>query len=312
MSSESILRARIEKLALVIEYQKQILRDLEQRMSDARRELNATLDPVARLPVEISSDIFARCIPDSLRPNSSEAPILFLHICRIWRDIATSTPSLWTSISCDSVTDPAHLDIWLRRAQNHPLCISLHGNLNRDVVVAVQRHAHHVQVLKLESSCHLERMGLTLFPSLTKLTLFNTTANTMFPDYLDILRFAPALAECHFISVYQHVMVAGHQPVPFTHSSLRRLQLCDGKSANATILLNYLTLPALENLYISASGQLMPIHIASLLTRSLPPLQSLHAEGLPGMFHEFDQALRLVPNVTDLTPEIPRTNRRSL
>ncbi|KAJ6453154.1 hypothetical protein C8R45DRAFT_847260, partial [Mycena sanguinolenta] len=95
MSSATILRARIDELSRAIEHQKRILRNLEKLRSDVRCDLNATLDPMARLPFDISSDIFALCLPDAPRPHSDEAPIIFLNICRIWRDIATSTSSLW-------------------------------------------------------------------------------------------------------------------------------------------------------------------------------------------------------------------------
>ncbi|KAJ7758803.1 hypothetical protein DFH07DRAFT_817993, partial [Mycena maculata] len=53
---------------------------------------------MARLPFEISSDIFMRCLP----PHPSFAPMLLLNICSSWSSIALATPSLWTIIHCES------------------------------------------------------------------------------------------------------------------------------------------------------------------------------------------------------------------
>ncbi|KAF7348058.1 hypothetical protein MSAN_01758200 [Mycena sanguinolenta] len=218
-------------------------------------------------------------------------------------DIAVATPSLWTSICCDdSITTAAHLDIWLRRARTQPLCISLHGDLSRDVAIAVRRHGYHLQILKLQSSYQLEQMDPTSFLSLTKLTVVNATVkNTHLPECLYIFYFTPALVECDFTSVSGDTLVSLWKPTPFAHLSLRCLQLGDAKSKNAALLLKYLTLPALEILHVSDSDQLMPNHLASLLTRSLPPLQLLHVQGLTGRFDDLDEPLRLVPTLTDLT-----------
>ncbi|KAJ6481092.1 hypothetical protein C8R45DRAFT_775789, partial [Mycena sanguinolenta] len=86
---------RIDEISLAVERQKQVLRDLEKSRNEARRQLNATLDPMALLLVEILSEIFVRCLSNSLRPHTVEAPLLFLRICHLWAYIAIATPSLW-------------------------------------------------------------------------------------------------------------------------------------------------------------------------------------------------------------------------
>ncbi|KAJ6466436.1 hypothetical protein C8R45DRAFT_839249 [Mycena sanguinolenta] len=63
------------------------------------------IPPVCRLPAEITSEIFVYCLPTSYSDhdvntaNPSQAPMLLLHICRNWRDIAISTPALWAKMS---------------------------------------------------------------------------------------------------------------------------------------------------------------------------------------------------------------------
>ncbi|KAF7348076.1 F-box domain-containing protein [Mycena sanguinolenta] len=280
MSSAQSLQARIDELSLAIEHQKQILRDLEKSLSDARRELNAALDPMARLPLEISSEIFVQCLPCSPRPHPREAPTLFLNICRIWRDIATSIPSLWTSVHSGSGTNAMTLNNWLQRARVLPLQVSLSGDLQPEVAIAVNQHASQLEVLKLEFQ-HLKDMS-SPFPSLAELTVIHTTI--YLPKHrqcVDILRSAAALVKCEFISKYWWDAVEvedSYPPVPFTHSSLQNLQLGAGskafKSENAAYMLEYLTLPVLRILSIS-DLDIMVSQFAAFLTRSSPPAEVL-------------------------------------
>ncbi|KAJ7482833.1 hypothetical protein B0H11DRAFT_1658344, partial [Mycena galericulata] len=88
---------RIDKLSSEIARQRDILRDLENQKSAAQGELNTILDPMSRLPLEISSDIMLRCLPTSTTAKASPraAPMIFLNICRAWSNIALATPSLW-------------------------------------------------------------------------------------------------------------------------------------------------------------------------------------------------------------------------
>ena len=53
-----------------------------------------------RIPSEILSEIFCMSLPTNSYPvlNSWLPPLIFTHICRRWRDIAISTPKLWSSI----------------------------------------------------------------------------------------------------------------------------------------------------------------------------------------------------------------------
>ncbi|KAJ6453133.1 hypothetical protein C8R45DRAFT_636172 [Mycena sanguinolenta] len=305
MSAATILRARIEELSLAIERQKQVLQDLEKSRSNAQRDLNATLDPMARLPVEISSDIFACCIPDSPRPYPGEPPIVFLSISRIWRDIATSTPSLWSSVHGESCANAVALDNWLRRARSMPLRVSLSGTLKPDVAIAVKQHAPHLEVLKLEFQ-HLNEMA-SPFPSLAELTVIHTT---IYPpthrQCMDILRSAPALVECIFISTYWQdavrVEAETYPPEPFTHPSLRNLKLiarCETKSKNAAYMLVYLTLPALRILLMS-DFDITTTEFSAFLTRSAPPLQTLFVVGLGDNIVE---SLQLVPSLVILSLE---------
>ncbi|KAJ7302187.1 hypothetical protein DFH08DRAFT_794656, partial [Mycena albidolilacea] len=109
---------------------RQLLKKLERDRSVKRRQLNSALDPVALLPLELSSDIFLRSLPLFPKPGDPSVPILLLNICHAWTDIALSTPSLWAAIhiTFQSSRFPSPSTqglktlvlIWLRRAHNHP------------------------------------------------------------------------------------------------------------------------------------------------------------------------------------------------
>ncbi|KAJ7745197.1 hypothetical protein DFH07DRAFT_833809 [Mycena maculata] len=88
------VRTRIEEISSAIARQKEILRSLEIQKSAAHGELkfNAIRDPMSRLPLEISSEIFAQCLPARPKIHPLQAPTIFLGVCRLWRDIALYAP----------------------------------------------------------------------------------------------------------------------------------------------------------------------------------------------------------------------------
>ncbi|KAJ7649909.1 hypothetical protein FB45DRAFT_1075694 [Roridomyces roridus] len=95
------IKAQIEQISVEIERQKEVLRKLESRKSLLQQQLNAERDPIASLPLEISSEIFLHCLPprskgyplEYARPRAHLAPLLLLNICNTWTNIALSTPA---------------------------------------------------------------------------------------------------------------------------------------------------------------------------------------------------------------------------
>ncbi|KAJ7738321.1 hypothetical protein B0H16DRAFT_95808, partial [Mycena metata] len=169
MSAIDALNARIEEPSFAIEAQKQVLRDLETSRNDARRDLNAICDPIARLPVEISSEIFTQCLASPPFPNVGIAPLLFLGICRLWKDIALSTPTLWTALHSTTPAAsgfPALFETWLSRARSLPLSVSLYGHITAEVSAVFKKHAPRLRILELslDSSEQLKEMIIAQFP----------------------------------------------------------------------------------------------------------------------------------------------------
>ncbi|KAJ7827567.1 hypothetical protein B0H13DRAFT_2439228 [Mycena leptocephala] len=94
--------------------------DLDAQISDLERSLSALREekmlvqerldsykyPVLEIPNEIVSDVFLHFLPSypSFPPLTGLlSPTLLTHICRRWREIALSTPALWTALNGTNV-----------------------------------------------------------------------------------------------------------------------------------------------------------------------------------------------------------------
>ncbi|KAJ7912378.1 hypothetical protein B0H13DRAFT_1713155 [Mycena leptocephala] len=133
--------------------------------------------PALELPYELTSQIFASCLPVRRRvqPHRNRAPLHLAQICSQWRAVALATPHLWSSIylefsesraydgipvllgelDADSVEDHtgALLDLWFTRAAGYPLSISLicskHTSLPQTLMEVMSAHFTHWGRLEL-------------------------------------------------------------------------------------------------------------------------------------------------------------------
>ncbi|KAJ7745221.1 hypothetical protein DFH07DRAFT_1063244 [Mycena maculata] len=321
------LRTRIDELSLAITRQREVLKDLENQKRTAQGDLNAILDPMSRLPSEISSDIMLLCLPTTVRPDPHAAPMIFLNICRSWSNIALCTPALWSAIQVDTKIGEGLgqlTDRWVARAAPRLLSLSLHGTLDSrtpGLLNFARRNLRKAQNLELyfPSASDLRKItgsGASLFPSLTRLTIGQGDRDgTIYEDeehYSDdahecvrMLSAAPNLVECTFYDVW---FGGDHPPTSLvTHTSLRDLYLGGSptgsffetidRESSAAILL-YLTLPVLERLWIT-NLDISSDNLFDFLERSSPPLRYLYMDcnNEPGDAEHF---LQLIPTVTDL------------
>ncbi|KAF7354744.1 hypothetical protein MSAN_01388500 [Mycena sanguinolenta] len=132
MGEPQSLRNRLAELDAIIPV-------LQRERKLILRKLNALKYPVLKLPSEVTAEIFVFCLPpirlskyeDSCHvvPHSvADAPLLFLRVCRAWRDIALATPRLWASIRLPSGGRWRPFDSWLSwlaRAGSCPLSLAL-------------------------------------------------------------------------------------------------------------------------------------------------------------------------------------------
>ncbi|KAJ7269535.1 hypothetical protein C8J57DRAFT_1716624 [Mycena rebaudengoi] len=317
-SSVALLRARVANVSSTIVSQKKaledldrVVNDLETTKSDLQRQLNTLLDPLARLPLEISSEIFLLCLPEDCRcPNTSHAPMLLLNICGIWRDIALSTPSLWSALHVEFPRTPGfrHLfECWLDRAGTRPLSIALNGKPSKKFANLLCPHAHRVQSLEMRIDRDERLPAAAAFTMLKTLKLVNIGKyNDDFgiTPLLDMLHSAPGLVECTLIDIYPPDASEQEVMRVVTLPSLRCLRLGGLKPTqfSSASVLCHLALPALQTLVIP-DIDIIEHEAISFLVRSSPPLQSLVlgagdlGEWTPYAIARF---FALMPAVTDL------------
>ncbi|KAJ7457969.1 hypothetical protein B0H11DRAFT_2243178 [Mycena galericulata] len=307
MSAEE-LRVHIQDLSGEIELQKVVLKTLEDSKVLAQRQLNAVLDPVARLPFEISSEIFLQCIPPQPEPKSDDAPLLLLSICSAWTDIALATPALWAAIR---IVPPRKgldksMETWFRRARNQPLSIAITGSFwgwDNSVATILRQQARRIKDLEIsDTDLIFGGMGPDSLPSLKVLT----SVCGSIPNILGILRCAPTIVNCtltefrpvgNFCDIETLVLPALRE-LDFGNS-------IDGEQAVA--ILKHLILPALQTLRLPGHGyNISHPDLASFLKRSSPPLHTFSigypTAGLTN--HQLDEYIRPVPTITHfrLTP----------
>ncbi|KAJ7512415.1 hypothetical protein B0H11DRAFT_1951130, partial [Mycena galericulata] len=332
MSSVDELEACIENLSADIERQKKILKDLEHSKSFYQRKLNDIRDPVARLPLEISSEIFLQCLPYMPGPSTNYAPILLLNVCNAWSEIAISTPALWAEITvvfphARGFHEP--LGIWLQRTQFQPLSISFTNAFDHNIADTVWRHGQQVKHLELccddsdgfEEPEHFNDIlrwwsppgPLPLLESLTLRHVPYKGGDLGYywggPQLLTLLGLAPNLIECTFNgarAIDDLHNVREMQVLP----TLRRLKFAEEEHGICSDdeILKYLTVPSLEALSLSmrsVSGD----DLLSFFTRSSPPLRELV---VASRFSEeklarLDECLHLVPTLTHFDLWCPST-----
>ncbi|KAJ7871251.1 hypothetical protein B0H14DRAFT_2724938 [Mycena olivaceomarginata] len=302
------LRARIMKLDTEIGLQRELLKKLQRDKSLAQRQLNAVVDPVARLPLEISSDIFLRTLaPFPPESGPSHPPMLLLNICHAWSDIAIAIPALWTAIHiifpcASSVKDV--LPIRLERSRNRPYVVSViwrHGQRLRHLEICEGEKGGEDTDQNVANGL-MELWGATTspgpLPSLVTLTIRDSMHRasefSRIPPFhiFELLRLAPNLVECLFRETDIVFAVGADQKLVLPN--LRRLMFgeqgrCPSLDHN---ILESLSLPGLEALSTTVTSG----HLLSFLKRSSPALREL-VLGYESDFLPLAECLRFAPDL---------------
>ncbi|KAJ7160268.1 hypothetical protein C8R46DRAFT_366327 [Mycena filopes] len=313
MSRVSDLRARVEELSLAILRQKEVLNGLEDARSKIQGQINEIVDPISRLPFELSSCIFELTLPADL-PKSNRALITLLNVSHSWTTIALSTPSLWASMRVTSPhTSHDPFETWLSRARASPLSLSLYGApdpLARPLVARCAPQVHRL-ALYLGSGPELSSIDYR-FSSLTTSTIapkgrvLEERTYFSISQALELLRAAPGLVKCEFISLFDGPIRPPEYGSPLvlpclTHMYLGNLEMYENAGDSTARILQCLTLPALEHLSISLFDITNPSDFLSFVTRSAPPLRFLEVEphSRPDR-RVMVECLRRLPTLTDL------------
>ncbi|KJA19858.1 hypothetical protein HYPSUDRAFT_143290, partial [Hypholoma sublateritium FD-334 SS-4] len=51
--------------------------------------------PIRRIPRDIVKEIAISCLPPRPTPSPQHFPLVFSHVCSLWRTVALSTPRMW-------------------------------------------------------------------------------------------------------------------------------------------------------------------------------------------------------------------------
>ncbi|KAJ7046910.1 hypothetical protein C8F04DRAFT_1227078, partial [Mycena alexandri] len=301
------VQARIDNLTAEIERQKKVLDQLERSKKAAYRQLNAIRDPVARLPLEISSEIFLQCLSFSPKPPADPhaAPMFLLNICNAWTNIALSNPALWAAVyircPCDEL-----LRIWLKRARGYPLSVAVEGEFKLDNEIAIVGE-YSKQLKNLEIYATEPDLGPFItagsFPRLETSEIGSLDpydiSYVSIAQIIDLLRLAPNLVELalhHVETLVDYDSEAGKAILP----NIRSLKF--GTTTNVLQshddFLEYISLPDLTTLFFSFNFISAP-DFSLFLERSSPPLQTLGlGRGCQDLaFSELVPCLRIVPSL---------------
>ncbi|KAJ7472169.1 hypothetical protein FB451DRAFT_315266 [Mycena latifolia] len=296
------LQRHIDELEADIVCQKEVLKNLERSKSTVQRQLNSLLDPVTRLPLEISSEIFIQCLSSRPKPGRRHAPMLLLDICSAWTTIALSTPALWASIRADeALVNPTKLlDAWLKRAGSRALTISLPKKVTGDIAAAIRRRVHHLKELRIfhdEDDIDLVA-AMGPFLSLQTLTFVGDDKNKYTEDIratVKLLRVCPNLVICTLHSVSYGIDTEQHAEM-LVLPCMKHLHL----GTYGTKVLRHISLPSLQSLHCTPM-----LSFIALIKRSSPPLNKLSLGSTDfrtrwGAKDQLEECLSLLPQLTHL------------
>ncbi|KAJ7649922.1 hypothetical protein FB45DRAFT_1017347 [Roridomyces roridus] len=314
------IEAQITQISLKIQRQRDVLRNLESNKSLLQQQLNAVRDPIARLPVKITSEIFLQCLPSESSRNLSEsdnsrgyprpkahlAPLLLLSICHNWTDISLSIPALWASIAIvfPRARGFEHLlEAWLRRARSYPLRISLSGVCDSRVARPILHHSAQLERLfisfrqvtfdEIADGFGFQILGgIQELPLLQQLEIIGTDRVPYCGlSFQHLLSRCPNLVELHM----QYLdLNFEERPETLVLPHLRNLTCINNSTA-----IQWITAPGLEFLASSAED-LSQEALTFFLKQSSPPLRKLRLTQDGNFLYRFDDYMTLLPTVTHL------------
>ncbi|KAJ7761239.1 hypothetical protein DFH07DRAFT_883760 [Mycena maculata] len=218
----AVTRARIDALESQIAGLYTSIRALKADKKILRAHLATYIYPVLTLPNEIVSEIFLHIVAPST-PRRTRSLIVISQICRKWREIALSTPGLWTTIKLDltgigtSENRLRFLDTCLNRSRDCPLILALNHDPSsgyipdpsdpsvQEFIYAIGRHTRRWEFLQLFLPLSDFLLVAGEMPLLEKLVLCISDMDKDFPSLpqptppTDMFTRAPNLEEVMII-----------------------------------------------------------------------------------------------------------------
>ncbi|KAK7028655.1 hypothetical protein R3P38DRAFT_2937694 [Favolaschia claudopus] len=281
--------AALQKLLAVtetdIQTQKEVLLALERWRSNIQRRLNDLRDPIARIPVEISAEIFTHYAPNYGTEYASVAkPLLLLSICSRWTEIAVATPRLWANLDLQIPREVCpnfvfYLDRWLARSKNFPLSLSISDGLEDhfDILNVVTAHAHHIRELDMRLESYMALFSRqTTFPLLEVVDVkrgrrYRASQVWTTNALGDMWQYAPNLTSYKLQMGSIMPPSAPAMERTYMQETLTSLTIIEDAHSSSSHVLSHFTLPSLTSLDVQISGKDLPALI-SFVERSSPLL----------------------------------------
>ncbi|KAJ7641657.1 hypothetical protein FB45DRAFT_1000247 [Roridomyces roridus] len=319
MSTATEIEARIAEVSNSMKVHRDLSKQLHRKELQLRRQLNAANDPIAQLPLEVSSEIFIQCLHPWPDPRADEAPYILLNVCHEWCKIVLSTPTLWSTIrvvfpkanSCKEA-----LCTRLTRARNRPLhiFIEITGPPDPNVLSLVWRESARLKCLsvflgKTDYSFSREVFEGMKPPSLKSLTTFifrgGKTTNSCYWSYLvRLLRRCPNLIHLTLDNVMPVNVWVNDAANNLVFPHLRRIVFAPDweQLPGKADFLKGVSAPQLETLHLPMSRRnFTRVDFQSFLDRSMPPLQELVLDCSNVTGHALtEDALSLMPALAHL------------
>ncbi|KAJ7641562.1 hypothetical protein FB45DRAFT_1054052 [Roridomyces roridus] len=325
--SVQALEAQISAVSKDVERQKEVLKKLERSRSLLQRQLNDIRDPITRLPLEISSEIFLRCLcldrasPEYRRTGIDDIPIILLQICHAWTEIALSTTALWSTLHIvllRSLGFSPVFERWLERARNQPLELRVTinaeaadddeglGAFEDDITALIQARFGRLKSLDIElggqySSTLGIHFGVTeMFPLLRTLKICGLSRlECPSSSLIELLRHSPNLVELSIQDM--NLLPNATGALVFQH--LRRLDLVlnPWNPESDDHILACITAPGLESLELGNMHMVLA-QLVPFLERSSPPLQKLSIDFLQMKLGGWPVDSELLVGILDICP----------
>ncbi|KAF7290642.1 F-box domain-containing protein [Mycena indigotica] len=183
--------------------------------------------PILRLPNEMTGHIFEQYLPEyplAPTPAGDGSPTLLGHVCRHWRAIALSMPTLWRAIPIrDGDSKSSWIPIWLKRAGKMNISFQAqevdfdYCTIHKSVMEQLIQERGRVEHLYFlfETRSQLEALMRNPFPALLSLELRSFVPirghENLSHLHAPLLRSTILWDEPHFASASFLVAVPWHQ-----------------------------------------------------------------------------------------------------
>ncbi|KAG8930731.1 hypothetical protein FRC02_003743 [Tulasnella sp. 418] len=134
-----------------------------QRVANLKRMRNALALHIHNLPNELLSfilELVAHSIPSEIYCSKTKAticgrfPFKLMAVCSRWREVAISTPRVWSYL-CSKLT-PKEAQLYIDRSGDSPLDIKYHKGQNQRFITQLVPHIHRFRTLQASSDSFME------------------------------------------------------------------------------------------------------------------------------------------------------------